>query len=118
MTASAQPVTAAKVAKIELVSDTEIRIQRVFDAPARLVWEATTTPAHMREWYGCGVMEMIECVMDVRPGGTYRWTLRMPDGAQFRFRGEYREVDPPRRLVASEQFLLGDNWTNPLVSTV
>ena len=37
--------------------------------------------------------------LDVRDGGRYRITMQPPDGEAFHLRGEYSEVDPPRRLV-------------------
>ena len=29
----------------------DFAIERFIDAPARLVWEALTTPEHLKEWY-------------------------------------------------------------------
>jgi len=43
-----------------------------------------------------------ECEIDLRPGGTYRWVQRGPDGQEVVLRGEYREVVRPERLVATE----------------
>ena len=48
----------------------DFAIERVIDAPVRLVWEALTTPAHLAEWYmpkPWGRVARAE--MDVRPGG-------------------------------------------------
>jgi uncharacterized protein YndB with AHSA1/START domain len=38
-------------------------------------------------------------VIDVRPGGAWRFVQRDPEGNEYGFRGEYREVVPPERLV-------------------
>ena len=43
------------------------------------------------------------------PGGTFRYVMHGPDGAEMVLHGEYREVDPPVRLVATESF--SDDWT-------
>jgi uncharacterized protein YndB with AHSA1/START domain len=42
--------------------------------------------------------------MDVRLGG--RWSFRQtaPDGSVHTFWGEYREIDPPARLVMTQGF--------------
>ena len=105
-------------AVITMVSDTEVRIERDFNAPARLVFEATSKPEYMKRWYGCDEMQMVRCDIDLRVGGGYHWTLRMPDGTEFNFRGMYRELAPPHRSVFTEQFLMGDTWTNELVNDI
>jgi uncharacterized protein YndB with AHSA1/START domain len=37
--------------------------------------------------------------MDVRRGGAWRFVGRDPDGSETAFRGTYREVSPPERIV-------------------
>ena len=56
------------------VSDLELRVTRSFDAPARLVYKAWTTPAlFMRWWAPKSIgMSILSCDMDVRTGGGYR----------------------------------------------
>ena len=86
-------------------SDREVVVTRTFDAPARLVFEAWTTPGLLMRWWtpkSFGIT-FISCEADVRPGGTYKFVMGHPDFAQpMAFVGRYLEVDPPRRLV----------WTN------
>lgn len=91
---------------ISIVGDTEVRIERAFDAPRQLVWDAHTDPDLMCEWLGPRRLEMTVQEMDVRPGGSYRYTHRDPatDGGPFVFFGEFREVEPPRLLVQTFQF--------------
>jgi len=73
-------------------SELEIRIERVFDAPREHVFSVWTNPDLIPEWWGDGTV--VE-EMDVRPGGTYRF--RIANG--YALEGEFREVDPPERLV-------------------
>src|SRR2546426_7211319 len=42
--------------------------------------------------------------MDVRPGGAWRFVHRTADGNEYGFRGEYREVVPPERIVQTFEF--------------
>lgn len=91
-------------ATIEIVSDTEIRITRVFEAPRDLVYEAITQPEHVRHWYGCEAMKMVVCEIDFRVGGAWRYVLRMPDGSEHGFHGVYREIEPPARIVSTENY--------------
>jgi uncharacterized protein YndB with AHSA1/START domain len=72
-------------------SETEIRIERVFDADREHVYSVWTDPELIPEWWGSGTV--VE-EMDVRTGGRYRFKTE-----RGVVEGEYREVDPPARLV-------------------
>jgi uncharacterized protein YndB with AHSA1/START domain len=88
-------------------SETEVRIERVFDAPRELVWEAYTDPELLCEWLGPRRLRMTVQEFDVRPGGSYRYTHQgqQPDSdGPYVFFGEFREVEPPRLLVQTFQF--------------
>lgn len=90
-------------AVITLPSDTEILITRVFDAPAELVFKAYTTPELVKRWWGCETTEWLVCEIDLREGGHWRYVTR-DGGMEVGFHGEYREIDPPHRLVTTEMF--------------
>src|SRR5262249_62331770 len=77
---------------------------RVFDAPRRLVWEAMSRPEHYPHWWGPRSQRMVSCQLDFRPGGSYRFVTRGPDGNEYAFRGEIREVVPPERVVQTFEF--------------
>lgn len=85
-------------------SDTEIRMTREFDAPAALVFEASTRPEHIRRWWGLRDHEMTVCDIDLRPGGAWRWVLRDREGNEVGFHGVYQEIDRPGRIVHTECF--------------
>lgn len=72
---------------------------RVFEAPRRLVFEAHSKPEHLSRWWGPRRHTLVVCEMDFRPGGAWRFVLRGPDGQEHPFRGVYREILPPERLV-------------------
>jgi uncharacterized protein YndB with AHSA1/START domain len=80
-------------------SDREIVMTRVFDAPRDLVFEAQSSCEHMSRWWGPRKYEVISCEMDFRPGGAWRIVLRGPDGEVPGFRGEFREIVRPQRIV-------------------
>lgn len=91
--------------QVTLPSDKEILMTRVFDAPRRLVFEAMTKVEHVRVWWCCmGEMTMPVCEIDFRVGGRFRYVTRMPDGKEFGFHGEYREIVVPERIVSTEIF--------------
>jgi uncharacterized protein YndB with AHSA1/START domain len=85
-------------------SDREIVIERVFDAPRELVFKLFTDPTAIPHWWGPRRLTTTVEKMDVRPGGAWRFVQRGPDGGEFAFRGEYREIVPPERLVSTFEF--------------
>lgn len=86
-------------------SDVEIRLTRLFDAPPELVYEAMTRPEHVRQWWGRlgDGYSVPVCEIDLRVGGRWRFVNQHPKG-KAEFYGEYRELDPPRRVVFTEIF--------------
>src|SRR5918995_5817721 len=88
---------------VERKSERELVVTRTFNGPARLVFEAWTTPELFRQWWvpkSLG-MSLLSCEMDVRVGGRYRLEFAHGD-AQAAFFGTYQDVTPHSRLV----------WTN------
>jgi uncharacterized protein YndB with AHSA1/START domain len=86
-------------------SDREIRIERSFTAPRQLVFDAHTKPDLVRRWLlGPGDWSMPVCDIDLRVGGRYRYVWRHPEKGEMGLSGEFREIVPPGRLVATEQF--------------
>jgi uncharacterized protein YndB with AHSA1/START domain len=80
-------------------SDTEIRIERIFDAPVALVWEAYTDPELFPEWLGPRELSMTVDEFDFRPGGSYRFRHRDSEGNEFVFFGGFSEVEEPGLIV-------------------
>lgn len=81
-----------------------IVIRREFDAPRHLVFAAVTQPEYVAQWWGFRAASLTECRIDLRPGGSWRYVLRMPDGSTHGFGGVYREVAPPGRLVQTFRY--------------
>lgn len=89
---------------IGLPSDREIVLTRSFRAPVARVFEAYTGPEHVRQWWGPHGDEMVSCELDFRPGGRWRFVQRSPNGEQYAFSGEYREIVPNERIVQTFEF--------------
>jgi len=90
--------------KVTRVSDTELHLTREFDAPRDLVWKAMTDPALMSRWWGPRRYQTVVDTMDVRPGGKWRMRNIAADGGEHAFRGEYREIVPPERIVMTFEY--------------
>jgi uncharacterized protein YndB with AHSA1/START domain len=89
----------ARRAIVTTPGDRDIHIERVFDAPRDRVFATYTDPGLIPEWWGPRRTTTIVDVMDVRTGGSWRFVTRGDDGSETAFRGAYREVTPPERIV-------------------
>lgn len=81
------------------LSEREITITRVFDAPRSLVFKAWTDGAQLAQWWGPKGFTNPVCEIDARVGGAIRIHMRSPDGQVYPMRGEFREIVAPERLV-------------------
>jgi uncharacterized protein YndB with AHSA1/START domain len=86
-------------ATVTTPTDREIHIERTFDAPRDKVFAAFTDPELIPDWWGPRDTTTIVDQMDVRPGGSWRFVGRGADGSETAFRGTYREITPPERIV-------------------
>ena len=76
-----------------------LHLEKVLQAPKESVFAACVEAAKLAIWWGPAGFTTHSVDLDVRPGGGYRITMQPPVGEVFHVRGEYSEVDPPRRLV-------------------
>ena len=82
----------------------EFTISRIFDAPRDLVWKAFTDPEHMKNWWGPKGFTVRAAKMDFRPGGSYHYSMRSPDGHDMWGKFVYREIVPPEKIVFINSF--------------
>jgi len=94
----------AKRTTVERTSERELVVRRIFDAPARIVFEAWTKPELLKQWWApkSTGLSLRSCEADVRVGGGYRFEFGRDDSQPVAFFGRYLEVIPNARLV----------WTN------
>lgn len=100
---AASGVANSETFTVSTPSDTEIQLTRLFDAPRDVVFEAMSRPEHITRWWGnlgAGYSVPV-CEVDLRVGGKWRFVNRHPQG-EAEFYGEYREIDPPGRIVFTE----------------
>jgi uncharacterized protein YndB with AHSA1/START domain len=91
--------TGSRELRVTTPSDREIVMEREFDAPRELVFRAHSSCEHMSKWWGPRKYETVACEIDFRPGGKWRMVHRGPEGDEHGFRGEYREIVEPQRIV-------------------
>ncbi|MFI4881378.1 MAG: SRPBCC domain-containing protein [Phycisphaerales bacterium JB064] len=81
------------------LSNRQITVSRVLAAPAPLVFEAFTDPAHVSNWWGPHGFRTTTSEHDLRVGGVWRFVMHGPDGIDYPNLVKYTEVDRPRRLA-------------------
>jgi uncharacterized protein YndB with AHSA1/START domain len=89
----------ARKADMTMVGDREIHVEREFDAPRERVFEAYTDPELIPQWWGPRGTTTIVDELDARTGGKWQFRAPNPDGSEIVFRGVFREVTPPERIV-------------------
>ena len=76
-----------------------LHLEKVLHAPRERVFAACVEPEELAEWWGPTGFTVPSVEICAREGGRYRITMQPPDGEAFHLGGEFREVEPPRRLV-------------------
>lgn len=87
----------------------EIYITRIYDAPVKMVWDAWTDPQQVAQWWGPRGFTITTHSKDLRPGGSWVYTMHGPDGVDYPNRTHYYEVEKYSRLVYDH----GANETQP-----
>jgi uncharacterized protein YndB with AHSA1/START domain len=91
---------------ISTPSDTEIRIERTFEAPRELVWDCFTDPELVTEWLGPRRLTMRVEHYDIREGGSYRYIHSDDQGNEYVFFGEVLEIERPVYIVQTFNFVM------------
>ena len=81
------------------VAARELRTSRLVKAPRSLVYKMWTEAEHIAKWWGPRGFTNTIHLMDVRPGGEWRFIMHGPDGTDYPNHKVYEEVAPQERLV-------------------
>jgi len=92
------------MSKIDNEKNRTITIERIYQAPVSLVWEAWTKPEHIAKWWGPKGMKTNVIEHDFRVGGKWKYSMAMPDGKEFISEGTYLEIIESKRIVTSADF--------------
>ena len=76
-----------------------LRIERRFDAPRELVFDAWTRPEYLMQWYAPHGCTVHIAKLDARPGGRFHFCIRNPSFGDCWCVGAYREIVRPERIV-------------------
>ena len=97
-------VEKTRTLKVEILSDLEIQMVRLFEARRDLVYDAHSSCEHLSKWWGQRGSTLAVCEMEFRPGGAWRFVERDKEGAEHGFRGVYQELVRPERMVQTFEY--------------
>ncbi len=72
----------------------DVIVTRLFDATPERVWQAFTTDADVKRWWGPDHFTAPVARMDVRDGGTSLVCMRSPQGQDHWMTWDYTRVEP------------------------
>jgi uncharacterized protein YndB with AHSA1/START domain len=101
-----------------VVSNRDIRLQRLIDAPIEVTFREWTDPESRRQWSAPGVGWKTEATSDLRVGGVWRVRFEPSRDEMYAVDGVYKVVDPPRGLVYSSVFRYPDGRSFETLTTV
>ena len=90
----------------EAVTDQEVTIKRVFDAPPELVWRAFTDPDQVAKWWGPHgfTTPRDRITIELTEGGAFNFTMiEDATGTEHHAEGSFTEVEEPKRLAFSSE---------------
>ena len=91
---------------------TSLEIKRFLKVPRNRVYQAWTDPAQLRKWFGPENVRTRDLVAETRVGGQFRWDLTNPEGEEMTVEGEYRDLQPGRKIVFTWQWQDDETWEN------
>lgn len=85
--------------KPEDLSDREIIVTRLIDAPVARVWRAWTDNDEIVKWWGPHGFSDETSAREFKPGGHWKHTMIGPDGARFPNYATYKEIEKEKRIL-------------------
>ena len=97
-------------------AERRLEIERHYRAPRARVFAAWTEPEQMKHWWGPAGWTISFSEADLRPGGSFRYAMRSPEGDEHIVEGTIAEIDPPSLYVTASK--LGGDGAHPPVRVV
>jgi uncharacterized protein YndB with AHSA1/START domain len=89
-----------------------LEIKRFIKAPRDRVYAAWTDPAQLKKWFGPENVKTRDLIADVWVGGQFRWDCTDPEGKDVTISGEYRELQPGRKIAFTWRLEEDEDWKN------
>jgi uncharacterized protein YndB with AHSA1/START domain len=82
----------------------EVKSERIYNASAKRLFEAHTDPKQVAEWWGPNDYKIVVDTFDVKVGGAWRIVHTDQSGKEHAFRGTFKEIDEPNRIVRTFEY--------------
>ncbi|WP_409291366.1 SRPBCC family protein [Peribacillus sp. SCS-37] len=84
--------------------DSELKVERILDAPRELVFRAWTEKEHFEKWWGPKGFNLNVVKMEAQPEGLFLGSQKSPEGHEMWGKFVYKDVNRPQRLVYLSSF--------------
>jgi uncharacterized protein YndB with AHSA1/START domain len=111
-----------------MANENEFVITREFNAPRELLFSVWTEAKHLEKWWGPAGMHISIDKLELKPGGTFHFSMKTPDGHTIWGKFVYREITVPEKIVFVVSFSdaqegcarhpMSDTWPLEILSTV
>lgn len=81
------------------ISNRELSITRLLNAPIDLVWKVFTEPEHIKNWWGPSGFTNTISEMNVKPNGIWEFVMHGPDGTDYKNKHIYHEIVMHKKIV-------------------
>lgn len=98
--------------KVKSGQNTRLEIRRVIKAPRDRVYAAWTDVTQLKHWFGPENVQTRDIIADAREGGEFRWDLINSEGEEMTMRGQFRELQPGKKIVFTWQWQNDEDWKN------
>lgn len=94
-------------------NSTNLKVEKSFPVSADKLASAWVSPEDLKQWWKPAGNKLKEVDINLAPGGKFLYVFETKDGQEdLKISGEYKEVDPARKLVYSW------NWELPHTEAV
>ena len=82
----------------------EVKSERMYHASAKRLFEAHTDPKQIVQWWGPNGLKTVVETLEVKVGGAWRIVQTDLDGKEHAFRGTFKEIDEPKKIVRTFEY--------------
>lgn len=81
-----------------------VQVERTFNAPVEKVWFIWNDIESIKKWWSPNGYSSPDAKVDLRVGGKFMFGMKSPNGDVTWNSGEYKEIIPHKKIVASFYF--------------
>jgi uncharacterized protein YndB with AHSA1/START domain len=89
------------------MKDRELKIERIVEAPAELLWKCWTMPEHLIPWFTPKPWMTIDARCELVVGGEFYSLMKSPEGEEYPNYGVYLELITNKSIVWTDAILKG-----------